>query len=337
MLGFCLTFAIPQGAAMAGPGEEYYRKLEQLCRSKSQQLRDCCLASVRLARERGATRGTGKNCTILKCKGSYRFCFPAANRPGRRHSRGPKLPHEGRKRIRLFFTEFRIGESGVVERNAGKVQTDGRTTKDHIFRVKLERGRKRCRKGDPRAAVDRAQVMLGDEVVAEVKALPNNCWQRVSRYLGDGQEAQGKRLTIKGWGKRGGVVRAWLDAYPREASAPPLPRTRVLPPAKPAQQAILLPKEKIFIGPSGKVDRVLGPFDISNLDRERTRYATAFRIPNTIGKACGDEARPILVPRVELILNGKTRGGFTEIKTNCGFEEQWDLSLKLKARGTRCA
>jgi len=342
LLGLGLTLFIPPGAGWARPDDGYYRKLEKACKRKGHQLVSCCLDSVRLMREQGATLNSGgKNCSTLKCKGSYRWCKPVARRATRRTTRRatrrckwrPKLPHENKKRIRIFFSERVIGESGVVQQDAGKVQTDGRTTADHLFRIKLERGRRGCRKGDPRAGVRRAAVMLGDEVVAELKALPGNCWQRVSRYLGDGQEPQGKRLVIKGWGNKGGVVRAWLDAYPRSAGDPPRPRVRIVPPLKPKPQVVLLPKVKVALGPSGKVDRTLGPFDIPGLDRERVWYATAFKVPNVHGKACGNDDKPIMVRKVELILNGKSRGGPTKIHTRCGFEEHWDLGLKLKERG----
>jgi len=196
--------------ASARPGDGYYAKARARCKRKHHSQVSCCLATVRQMKAAGGKRG-GCRGNMLRCKGSFAWCESkgSARRPDSRRARK-------KKRVRLFHSELLIGSSGEARQDAGKVQTDGRTSRDHRFRVKLERGRTRCKTGDPRGNVRRIVASLGGEVVAELKASSSGCWQQTKRYLAPGFEPQGKRLVIQGRGQRGGVVRAWLDAYPRD-------------------------------------------------------------------------------------------------------------------------
>jgi len=234
-----ITLLAP-GPAQAKPKKSYYQKLGKGCMKKHESQISCCMESVvamKVAGARLARGGCKRN--QLKCKGSYVWCKTGRSSQVSRRGPAPRPRHRRsrkakKERIRLFQSELVLGASGEVRQEAGKVQTDGRTAAGHRFRVKLERGRKRCKGNDPRGNVNSIVATLDGQVVAKLEAVSHGCWQRKKLYLPDGVELQGKRLVIEAKGRPGGVVRAWLDAYPRDKpiAKPPRPPKppRELPP-----------------------------------------------------------------------------------------------------------
>lgn len=239
-------------------------------------------------------------------------------------STGHARPAGEPKRIRIHRTELIIDASGSRREDLGKIRTEGRGALGFHFRIKLERGLKRCKEGDPRGNVSRAAVLLGGVKVAELKR-KGGCWQRAATLLPAGVEPNGKRLVIDAQGEQGGVVRFWLDAYARAA---PLSPQKIKP------KVALIPEEKITIGAMGKVKQNIGPFDIPGLDVNRRRYSLVIRVPAAYGEDCdaSKPLRPHTVSRIKVTVNRKPQG-ITVPESECGFTFSGGLNPRLKPKG----
>ncbi len=238
-------------------------------------------------------------------------------------------------RVRLFQTDLLIDGDGEVKMPAGRVNVGKLSAATHRFRVKLERGRKRCRKGDISGRVSLVELHLDGEVVARLQAAPGNCWQRRKVYLPDGISPHGKKLLVVARGQKDGLARAWLDAYPRAAGSR-APATRPQPAARPTGIFTIVPQTRITIGALGKVKQTIGPFDVPGVDTARFSYGLQIRIPAAYGKDC-DASKPLRPHRVRSIrisLNGKEVAR-SEPTNECPISFAGGMNIRPRASGNR--
>ncbi len=328
-LGLSLLLMVPsQGNARTRKG--YYDLLMQKCERSGRSV-GCCKASVRHMRSGGyrlksgrCPAGTKRN--GLRCRSSFQWCVPPKGRAAHPGNKKPKK----KKRIRIFQTDLTIGASGKVRQDAGKVDTGGPTQASHSFRIKLEplesssepleRGRKGCRKGDPMGRVNNIVAKLDGEVAAELREQTGGCWSKHKSYLLSNRRVHGARLVIEGRGTEGGLVRAWLDAYPRAKQETTTLLGIKLPKFKRKKKKMhtLLRQVPILIGPDGKVSEHIGPFHLPDPGPARVKYFVKIRLIKLGGPACNsaDEVVPP-VRRIEVKLNGKNMGPY-KFTSHCG-------------------
>ncbi len=210
--------------------------------------------------------------------------------------------------------------------------------KSYRFRIKLERGRRGCKAGDPSGRVSKVELRLDGRVVAELEAQPGNCWQRRDVYLPAGKNPSGAKLLVLGRGGKGGLVRAWLDAIPLKGAnaAAGAPVTKPASALKPGRTHYIVPRTKVVIGAMGTVKFTLGPFSIPGLDWTRFEYVVEVSIPSSYGKACdaSKELRPHKVRSINVKLNGKPAMR-SEPVNECGFTFSTETKFKLPAAGNR--
>ena len=240
---------------------------------------------------------------------------------------------DNKERTQILHSELVISASGHLRRDASNVDTGGKTTEDHRFRIKLERGRKKCKRGDPRGKVDKIVAMLDDVVVAELTDF-GNCWQKTTLFLPAGVEPHGKELVIQAKGEPGGVVQVWLHAYPGSASAMADSAARAIPKIRRGYEFEVLPRAKITVGAMGKVNKEIGPFDITAFDLTKNRYMVVTHIPAAYGKDC-DASKPLKqhkVRQVKIWLNGKLEGT-TEVVNECPMTFKGGFTSNVKPMG----
>ncbi len=244
---------------------------------------------------------------------------------------GPAAARCGGKWTRLLHVVQGIDDSGRLNHSAGMVNTGERTAKAYRFRIRLERGYKKCKRGDPRGKVDKIVALLEDKKVAELTDF-GNCWQKMTVNLPDGVEPHDKNFLIQAKGTKGGVVHAWFEAFPRhghemtEATAKAIPRIRK------GYEFEVLPRTKVIVGAMGKVSKKIGPFDIPTFDTVKNQYRLVTHIPAAYGKDCdaSKKLRPHKVTQVKIWLNGKLEG-ITEVVNECPMTFKGGFTRKVKA------
>jgi hypothetical protein len=198
---------------------------------------------------------------------------------------------KGKARIRLFHVSQHIDGSGHLSHTA-KLNTRGLSPLRFRFRVKIELGRKGRRgrkKMTPESQVKQITVFLVGRPMGTVKGQPGLRWSKIAVYLRPGEDPNGSRLEVEARGKPGGLVRVWVDAYPRKKPlSMPLPAsgsggTVIAPPISGATRARA---NKRFSG-TWALDAKATLAGASSKERKQVKLLTALMAKSSITFSAG--------------------------------------------------